>query len=212
MSSSRAGQRSQGRLPVFICGSLSLVPLAFCQYAHYLEAEISMEIRKAPHLNLRMKFKGASSITWDDSSISQSVFWLAAALAYLHPLKTCWMWKFSSPTRWLRTVGVGVGEDSVVHRLRIPPDVPDGCPSLRITGLKSWCVLVIQPCPILFNPMVQARILESVAILFSRGASQPRDQTCVSLYSRQILYHLGHQGSLSDRKFVFDICGSVPVL
>ena len=35
----------------------------------------------------------------------------------------------------------------------------------------------------------EARILEQVAISFSRGSSRPRDQTCVSCIGRQILYH-----------------------
>ena len=45
---------------------------------------------------------------------------------------------------------------------------------------------VAQPCPTLCDPMdykvhgiLQARILESVAVPFSRGSSQPRDQTQV---------------------------------
>ena len=61
-----------------------------------------------------------------------------------------------------------------------------------------------QSWPTLFNPMdcslpgssvhgiFQARILEWVANSFSRGFSQPRDQTfisCVSCIGRQILYH-----------------------
>ena len=48
-------------------------------------------------------------------------------------------------------------------------------------------VKVAQSCPTLCNPMdytvhgiLQARILEWVAISFSRGSSQPRDQTQVS--------------------------------
>ena len=43
--------------------------------------------------------------------------------------------------------------------------------------------------------ILQARILEWVAIPFSRGSSQPRDQTQGLLLCRQILYHLSHQGS-----------------
>ena len=35
----------------------------------------------------------------------------------------------------------------------------------------------------------QARILEWFAISFSRGLSQPRDQTQISCIGRQILYH-----------------------
>ena len=37
--------------------------------------------------------------------------------------------------------------------------------------------------------IIQARILEWVAIFFSRGSSQPRDRTCVSCIGRRILYH-----------------------
>ena len=64
-----------------------------------------------------------------------------------------------------------------------------------------WCCLLTKSCPILCNPMnyslpgysvhriLQARILERVAISFSRGPSQPRDQTHVSCIGRWILYH-----------------------
>ena len=41
----------------------------------------------------------------------------------------------------------------------------------------------------------QARIMEWVAICFSRVSSQPRDQTLVLLHHGQTLYHLSHQGS-----------------
>ena len=37
----------------------------------------------------------------------------------------------------------------------------------------------------------QAEILEWVAVFFSRGSSQPRDQTHVSCFGRQILYPCG---------------------
>ena len=45
----------------------------------------------------------------------------------------------------------------------------------------------------------QASILEWVSISYSRGSSQPRDQThisCVSCIGRQILYPLCHVGSI----------------
>ena len=41
----------------------------------------------------------------------------------------------------------------------------------------------------------QARILEWVAISFSRGSSRPRDRTRVSLHCRKTLYCLSYQGS-----------------
>ena len=59
-----------------------------------------------------------------------------------------------------------------------------------------------QFCLTLCNPMdgsppgssvhgiLQARVLEWVAILFSRGEFPPRDQTQVFLHCRQILCHL----------------------
>ena len=60
-------------------------------------------------------------------------------------------------------------------------------------GVGSVCVRsVVQSCPSLLDPMncsppgssvheiFQARILEWVAIFFSRGFSQPRDQNCGS--------------------------------
>ena len=62
-------------------------------------------------------------------------------------------------------------------------------------------------CPTLCDPMncsppgssvhgiLQARILEWVAISFSRGSSQPRDWTHVSCTGRQISLLLNHQGN-----------------
>ena len=41
--------------------------------------------------------------------------------------------------------------------------------------------------------ILQARILEWVAFPFSRGSSQPRDQTQVSHIAGQILQQLSHQ-------------------
>ena len=72
--------------------------------------------------------------------------------------------------------------------------------SLVAQMVKKVKVLVTQSCPTLCDPMdwrppgssvhgiLQARILEWVAISFSRGSSWPRDQTWVSYTGRQILY------------------------
>ena len=48
--------------------------------------------------------------------------------------------------------------------------------------------------------ILQARILEWAAISFSKGSSQPRDQTRVYLHCRQILYHLSHPYSTYNLK------------
>ena len=69
-------------------------------------------------------------------------------------------------------------------------------------------VLVAQSCPTLCGPMdcnppgssvhgiLQSRILEWVAIPFSRGSSQPRNGTRVFCIAGRFFYHLIHQGNL----------------
>ena len=47
----------------------------------------------------------------------------------------------------------------------------------------------------------QARILEWVTMLSSRGSSWPRDQTCVSCIGRQILYHWANWEAHTDLRF-----------
>ena len=82
---------------------------------------------------------------------------------------------------------------------------------------KSKC-LVVRSCLTLCDPMdcsppgsfvhgiFQARILEWVAIPFSRGSSHPRNQTPGSLlYCRRILYHLSHRGSPKPNIFIHNI-------
>ena len=71
--------------------------------------------------------------------------------------------------------------------------------------LNVPCCLVAQLCPTLYNPMdyslpgssvpgaFQARILEWVAISFSRGSFQPRDQTLLHWQADSL--PLSHQGS-----------------
>ena len=82
------------------------------------------------------------------------------------------------------------------------------CPQSLI--FLSYVCVHTQLCQILHDPMdcippgssvhgiFQARILQWVAISFSRGSSQPRHRThisCVSYIGRQLLYQLSHQGS-----------------
>ena len=67
-------------------------------------------------------------------------------------------------------------------------------------------VLVTKLCLTLCHPMdcsppgssgiSQARILEQVAISFSRGSFRPRDQTHVSCTGRRLLYHWASRGTL----------------
>ena len=55
------------------------------------------------------------------------------------------------------------------------------------------CVQLCDPMDYTVHGILQARILEWVAVPFSRGSPQPRDQTQVDC--RWILYQLSHQGS-----------------
>ena len=71
------------------------------------------------------------------------------------------------------------------------------CHSLMCVMLLLFSCSVLSDChPMGYRPpgssvhgISQARILEWVAICFSRGPSQSRDQICVSCTGRQILYH-----------------------
>ena len=78
---------------------------------------------------------------------------------------------------------------------------------LCISNIMCWC-LVIQLCPTLFQPhglhgsslhgILQAEILEWVAISSSRGSSWPSDRTSVSSISyigRGIIYHQAAEGT-----------------
>ena len=97
------------------------------------------------------------------------MWWLQSTLTV--SCSRCWT---TFPSSWLKTKGVNV---------------------------LGWLCSVAQSCPSLCDPMdrsppgssvhgiLQARILEWVAIPFSRGSSQPRDLTHVSCVGRQILYH-----------------------
>ena len=72
----------------------------------------------------------------------------------------------------------------------------------KITFLYIVFVKVTQSCPTLCDPMqyrvhgiLQARILVWVSIPFSKGSSQPRDQTQVSDIAGTFFYQLSHKGS-----------------
>ena len=84
----------------------------------------------------------------------------------------------SLPVKWVaRLVSDGILRSEVAQSSATLCD-PMGCslPGFSIHGI------------------FQARILEWVAISFSRGSSQPRNRTLCFLHCRQTLYPLSHQG------------------
>ena len=97
----------------------------------------------------------------------------------------------------------------------------------RLWGLRNpphllFClkvkVLVVQSCPALWDPktwsllgssvhrILQAKILEWVAIFSSRTCSRPRNRTCISCLlhweADWILYHEDHQESPSEVNYL----------
>ena len=100
--------------------------------------------------------------------------------------------------------GLPFGNSSGIHRF--PKVRYIRLYSVKINIMKGSDMVVIQSCPTLCNPMdcsppgssvqgiLQARILEWVAISFSKESSQPRDQSWVSCIAGS-LYHLSHQGN-----------------
>ena len=115
----------------------------------------------------------------------------------------------------LRPLSSSQQSSSSVHQAPLPLSAGIftcvlGCVSFRtqlkitFSSLVLICAKSFQSCPALCDPMdcsspgsavhgsLQARILEWVAMLSSRGSSRPRDQTHVSYISctdRWVLYH-----------------------
>ena len=63
-------------------------------------------------------------------------------------------------------------------------------------NITPLCLTLCSPVDYTVHGILQARILEWVAFPFSRGSSQPRNQTNPGLpHCRWILYQLSHKGS-----------------
>ena len=112
-----------------------------------------------------------------------------------HFLLSAWKWKVK--VKSLSHVWLLVTPWTATHQTP---------PSMGFSRQEDWSgvPLCAQSCPILCNPMdcsppgssvhciFQAKLLDWVAISFSRASSQPRDLTCVcgiSCIDWQILYH-----------------------
>ena len=107
--------------------------------------------------------------------------------------------------RFLRKLKTELPYDPAIPLLGIYPDkspIKKDTHALRSCAL--CCAFITQSCPTLCDPVdcsppgssvhgiLQARILEWVAVPSSRGSSQPRNQTCfayISCIGRRVLYH-----------------------
>ena len=112
--------------------------------------------------------------------------------------------------RLCQTDLVSIFEKVLPERLLRENTLDSKTPDILNLKRISVCAKSLQLCTALCDPMdcspsdssvhgiLQARILEWVAIPFSRGSSWPRDRTHISYVSyigRQILYPLSHLGS-----------------
>ena len=125
-------------------------------------------------------------------------------------LAHCYSWGHRVRLDWateLNWTDTGVG-----YHFPPPGDLPDPAaePAFLVSPVSACVLSQFQSCPTLCDPMdyslpgssvheiLQARILEWVAMASFRGSSQPRDRTCVSYVSfkgGQALYHQRHLGS-----------------
>ena len=130
----------------------------------------------------------------------QTYFWdfqnlVTVQLARKHLLKT-WKWNWScsvmSDSVTPRTVAYhapqSMGFSRQEYLIMWKSESVSRSVSLRPHGLQLFRVSV--------HRILQARILEWVAITFSRGSSWLRDQTLGLPCCRQIVYHLSHTKAL----------------
>jgi len=129
-----------------------------------------------------------------------------------NPLQYSWLENSTDRGAWQTTVhGVAksltrLDTHTHTHTRHSVPAV--SAPCRQDLALSCWCVLVTCQAP-LSTEFSQARILEWVAIPFSREPPQPRDETLVSHVGRQIFYGLSHQERLS---FSYLHVSSVPTI
>ena len=142
-------------------------------------------------------------------------------------LGSSWLWQFLRLSLFLMTLKILMNTGKIFHRVSLNWDVSvfpwfnwsegileedhRGQVPFSSHNIKGVCVLsVVQWCPTLCDTMdcsppgsfvhviFQARILGWVAISYSRGSSQPRDQTHIFVFpALQVDSSLSHWGQLS---------------
>ena len=110
---------------------------------------------------------------------------------------TQWTWVWASSGRWWRTGKTSVPQRKGLQRVGHDWATEQQCGTMCVhmhAQLFStlWDPMDSIPPGSSVHGIFQPRILEWVAISYSKGPSQPRDQTwisCISCIGRQILYH-----------------------
>ena len=133
----------------------------------------------------------ARTLEWVSISFSNAWKWnvTVKSLSRVRLLATPWTAAYQAP--------LSMGFSRQEYWSGLPLLSPDSHPSLTLdlrAKLLSSCLTTCEPMDCSSSAssvhgILQARILEYVAIFSSRGSSQPRDQTHVSCIGRQVLYH-----------------------
>ena len=138
---------------------------------------------------------------------SWRVFWAKCEKQTLYFCKYRWR-SYHEKSHLTVLAAMGIPENGKLGRGKVvkihPTNVQISWKQWLWEAVKKAKMLVTQSCLTLCNPMdcnppgfsvhgiLQARILEWVAIPFTRGSSQSRDWTWVSWIGRRILYCMNH--------------------
>ena len=109
-------------------------------------------------------------------------------MSSFNPLIWWWSPAVSPVCEWQSERGVGPGKPNQVHLCVLCPRAPVTLGPLPALAKSRSCLLLYDPvdcsppgCSV--HGTLQARILEWVAVPFSRGSSRPRDRTLISYIS-----------------------------
>ena len=103
-----------------------------------------------------------------------------------------WLLPKKSPSRWIFMCLLL--DKKIETRRRSDVQALRGKKKVKVKVTQSYLTLC-NPVNCIVHEILQARIEEWLAFPFSRGSSQPRDQTQVTCIAGWILYQLSHKGS-----------------
>ena len=126
--------------------------------------------------------------SWFPIYFIDSSYRISSVGSYLYPWHPNVHRTRASPSALVLTplaISSSLIELNVISVVRIPCFICCCCLVTKLYLTLLWP----QPARLLIHGISQARILEWVAISFSRGTLWPRDWTCISCIGRRILYH-----------------------
>ena len=165
-------------------------------------------LEKYLFLCIYLAVPGLSCSTWDVRSFSCGI-WpligfsmrdLVPSLGFEPRLLTLGVLATEPPGKHQHILKNFLTSDACLY----PMTLPSGCVHVAVVAVQSLSRVWLFVTPMDYSlpgssvhGISQAKILEWVAIFFSRGSSQPRGRTHDSCIGRWVLYYLSHQGSLA---------------